>query len=144
MPGRADGFRVLEQYSKLPVERYRYVPDADDEVVRSIRTGILFLQAFWSGSSYISFRRLAEVLLRLDVPHLELVVIDVDGWQNLYENPQLRHRIHGYGEAAWIRDGKIVFVTDGKTSAEELESIARNFVNRNSEPEGHDLYRGQL
>src|SRR3954466_10752896 len=79
MGGNPDGIRSLVKYSRLPAERIRYVPDADAATVRSIRRGVLFLMAFWSGPSVRAFAELTEVLARLDADDLELVVADVDG-----------------------------------------------------------------
>src|SRR5215216_2484795 len=55
-----DGIRSLAKYSKLPVERIRYVPEADEATVRSIGRGVLFLMAFRSGSAVQAFARLTE------------------------------------------------------------------------------------
>ena len=49
MNGNPDGLQSLAKYSKLPIERISYFPDADENVIRDIERGILFLMAFWSG-----------------------------------------------------------------------------------------------
>lgn len=108
MGGNPDGIRSLAKYSKLPVERIRYVHDAEEATVRSIRRGVLFLMAFWSGPSVQAFAKLTEVLARLDTEGLELVVADVDGSPDLYELPEFKGKVHCAGETAWVRDGKIV------------------------------------
>lgn len=108
MGGNPDGIRSLMKYSRLPVEQIKYVPDADAATVRSIRRGILFLMAFWSGPSIQAFAKLTEVLARLDAENLELVVADVDGSPDLYELPEFRGKVHGAGETAWVWDGKII------------------------------------
>src|SRR5262249_47879831 len=104
----AGNIRSLAKYSKLPVERIRYVLDASEATVRSIGRGILFLMAFWSVPSVQAFARLTEVLARLDADCLELVVADVDGCPELYELPEFKGQIRGAGETAWVRDGQIV------------------------------------
>jgi hypothetical protein len=86
--GNPQGIRSLVKYSKLPAERIKYVPDADAATVLSIRRGILFLMAFWSGPSVQAFARLTEVLARLKAEGFELVVVDVDGSAELYELPE--------------------------------------------------------
>jgi hypothetical protein len=96
------------KYSRLPTDRIRYVPDADAATVRSIRRGVLFLMAFWSGPSVRAFAKLTEVLAGLDVEGLELVVADMDGSPDLYELPEFKGKVHGAGETAWVRDGVIV------------------------------------
>lgn len=108
MGGNPNGIRSLAKYSKLPAERIRYAPDADEATVRSIGRGVLFLMAFWSGPAVQAFAKLTEVLVRIDTEALELVVADVDGSPALYELPEFKGKVHGAGETAWVRDGKIV------------------------------------
>jgi len=111
--GNPAGIRSLAKYSKLSVDRIKYLPDADESVVSSIHRGILFLMAFWSGSSVQAFAKLTEVIARVDGNGaLELVVVDVDGSPALYDMPEFLGKVHGAGETAWVRDGKIV-VTSG-------------------------------
>src|SRR5262249_45128233 len=113
MDGNSDGLRSLTKYSKLPVERIKYYPDADEVAVRSIRRGILFLMALWSGPSVQAFAKLTEVLASLPSHDLELVVVDVDGSAPLYELPEFKGLVSGSGETAWVRDGRIV-ATSGR------------------------------
>jgi len=113
MDGNADGLRALARYSKLPLERIRYFPSAGPEVIRAIPRGVLFLMAFWSGSAVRAFAMLTELLARLPAETLELVVADLDGSPELYEVPEFKGNVHGSGETAWIRDGKII-ATSGR------------------------------
>jgi hypothetical protein len=113
MEGNPNGLRSLTKYSKLPVERIKYCPDADEGIVRSIRRGILFFMAFWSGPSVKAFAKLTEVLASLPSHDLELVVVDVDGSAPLYNLPEFKWQISGTGETAWVREGKIV-ATSGR------------------------------
>ena len=123
MNGNPDGLRSLEKYSKLPVERIKYTPDADEMVIREIPRGILFLMAFWSGSSVTAFKQLTEVISRLDQNGtLELVVVDVDGSPALYQVPEFLGRVHGNGEAAWVRNGIIVTTKGPVAEMERFES----------------------
>src|SRR5438046_378757 len=108
MGGNPDGLRSLVKYSKLPAERIRYVADGNEETVRTIDRGILFLMAFWSCPSVQAFARLTEVLEALPAEDLELVGADVDGSQDLDEFPEYRGQITGSGETAWVWHGKIV------------------------------------
>jgi hypothetical protein len=62
MTGNPDGLRSLAKYSKLSVERIRYVPEADERVVRAITRGVLFQMAFWSGPAIQAFAKLTEVV----------------------------------------------------------------------------------
>jgi hypothetical protein len=107
MAGNPEGVRSLVKYSKLPIERIKYVPDAHEGTVRSISRGILFLMAFWSGPSFKAFAKLTEVVAGIG-EQLELVVADVDGPSSLYDLPEFQGKIHGVGEAAWVLRGKTV------------------------------------
>lgn len=60
MGGNPDGIHSLAKYSKLPLERIRYVPDADEATLRSIRRGVLILMAFRSGPAVQAFAKLTE------------------------------------------------------------------------------------
>jgi hypothetical protein len=107
--GNAQGLLSLAKYSRLPIDRIDYRPEADATVIGSMDRGILYFMAFWSGPSISAFRTLTEVVARLDKSGaLKFVVVDVDGSPTLYEVPELRGKIHGAGEAAWIRKGKII------------------------------------
>jgi hypothetical protein len=109
MNGNADGLQSLAKYSKMPMERIKYFPDADESVVRGIERGILFLMAFWSGPSVKAFGKLTEAVSHLDKAQVvQLVVVDVDGSPALYELPEILGRVHGAGETAWVRNGSIV------------------------------------
>jgi hypothetical protein len=112
MPGNPNGLRSLARYSKLPIERIRYVSDADETILRSLNRGILFLMAFWSGASVRAFQALTDVIARLDPrQELELAVADVDGSPALYAVPEFFGRVHGAGETAWIRNGTILMTS---------------------------------
>lgn len=106
MGGNPQGLLSLTKYSKLPVERIGYVAEAS--TIRSIRRGILFLMAFWSGPARQAFGELTEVLARRDAEGLELVVADVDGSLDLYLLPEFKGKVRGNGETAWVREGRIV------------------------------------
>jgi hypothetical protein len=100
------------------MDRIRYVPAANEATVRSIRRGVLFLMAYWSGYAVQAFTGLTKVLARPDADGLELVVIDVDDSPELDALPELKGRLHhGSGEAVWVRDGRIV-ATSGPASFE--------------------------
>jgi hypothetical protein len=107
--GNPDGLCSLAKYSKLPIERIDYRPDADGTIIGEIDRGILFLIAFWSGPSVRAFTTLTEVVARLDLNgKLKLVVVDVDGSTALCEVSEFLGKVHGAGETAWIRGGKIL------------------------------------
>jgi hypothetical protein len=108
MSGNPTALKTLAGYAKIPVERFKYVPDADADTIREIRDGILFLMAFWSGPSVQAFVRLTEVFAQLDTRRLEFVVVDVDGSMQLSEVPELKGKVTGSGETAWVHRGQII------------------------------------
>lgn len=109
MTGNPDGLRSLAKYSKLPVERIRYVPDADERVVRAITRGVLFQMAFWSGPAVPAFAKLTEVIATLDPEgRIELVVVDIDGSEALSAVSEFLGGVRGAGETAWVRNGSVV------------------------------------
>jgi len=93
----------------LAVRRFRFVEEADRSIVGTVRCGVLFVMAFWSGSARQAFAELKRVLAEVDPEgNLELVVVDTDGCPDLYDMPEFLGKIHGAGETAWIKQGRIV------------------------------------
>jgi hypothetical protein len=89
--------------------RTRFYGEADHAVIGTIRAGVLFIMAFWSGPARLAFAELKRVLEAVDPDGwLELVVVDTDGCPGLYELPEFAGKLSGAGEAAWVRGGRIV------------------------------------
>lgn len=78
--------------------------------IQSIQHGIVFLLAEWSGGAKWAHDRLVTSLWQRGIPLERLHVLDVDRYPELYEQPEFVGRIHGWGEAAIVMDGKVVFV----------------------------------
>lgn len=111
--GNPHGLRSLVKYSKLPAERIRYVPDADETIVATISRGILFQIAFWSIPAVQAFAQLTMVMGRLDPDsQIELVVVDIDGSERLSAVSEFLGGVRGAGETAWVRNGSVI-VTSG-------------------------------
>lgn len=118
MGGNPNGLQSLAKYSKLPVERIKYVSDAGVETIREIDRGIVFLMAFWSIYSVKAFAGLTEVLIRMHAERLDLIVVDVDGSSELEAIPEFKERLSlGYGETAWVRNGKLVALSGNPDAA---------------------------
>ena len=77
----------------------------------SIQRGIVFLMATWSGGSQWAFPKLVAFLESHGIPSEQLFVLDVDQHRELYALPELVGKIHGWGDAMVVKDGKIVFFT---------------------------------
>jgi hypothetical protein len=94
------------------VKRTRFYSEADQSIVGTIRCGVLFVMAFWSGTSRQAFAELKRSIEANDPNgRLELVVVDTDGCPSLYELPEFADKLHGHGEAAWVLDGTIVYTS---------------------------------
>jgi hypothetical protein len=100
------------EYLYLPpslAKRTRFYSEADQSIVGTIRYGVLFVMAFWSGTSRLAFAELKRSFEANDPEgRLELVVVDTDGCPSLYELPEFVGKLHGHGEAAWVLGGKII------------------------------------
>jgi hypothetical protein len=71
--------RVEQLYlSSALAKRTRFYSEADRAVLATIRCGVLFVMAFWSGPARLAFQELKRVLEAVDC-RLELVVVDMDG-----------------------------------------------------------------
>lgn len=84
--------------------------DMSSTAIQSIQHGIVFLLAEWSGGSKWAHHQLVKFLEQRGIPLERLHVLDLDRHPELYDLPEFVGRIHGWGEAAVVRDGRIVFV----------------------------------
>jgi hypothetical protein len=126
VPDRA---RVLKLREPPLAGRARYLAEADRSVIRTIRCGILFVMAFWSGTSIQSFARLKQILSRLDPSgRLEVVVVDTDGCPDLYEVPELVGKLHGNGEAAWVGAGRVICTAAFRSHPAAFETFTRHLL----------------
>jgi hypothetical protein len=104
-----DPIVALGELAPSHVGRVRFLATADRSVLGTIRLGVLFVMAWWSGPSRQAFARLKQVLADLDPGgRLEMVVVDTDGCPDLYECRDFAGQLHGWGEVAWVRDGRVV------------------------------------
>jgi hypothetical protein len=107
----AEPFSRIENLYLSPslAKRTRFYSETDQSIVGTIRCGVLFVMAFWSGTSRLAFAELKRALEENDPNgRLELVVVDTDGCPSLYDLPDFVGKLHGNGEAAWVFQGKIV------------------------------------
>lgn len=113
MTGAFDPLKGLGELPPSHAARTRFLSTADRSVFGTIRLGVLFVMAWWSGPSRQGFLKLKQVLAALDPGgRLDLVVVDTDGGPDLYECPEFAGQSHGWGEVAWVRHGRVV-VTSG-------------------------------
>jgi hypothetical protein len=127
-----DVFDPLKALGELPAShagRLRFLPEADRSVFGTIRLGVLFVMAWWSGPSRQGFAKLKQVLAALDpAGRLELVVVDTDGCPDLYICPEFAGQLHGWGEVAWVQDGRAVRTSGMGYHPECFESHTRQLL----------------
>ena len=134
-----DPMRGLGELPASHANRVRFLHTADREVFGSIRLGILFVMAWWSGPSRQGFSELKRVLATLDPDgRLEVVVVDTDGCPDLYECPEFAGQLHGWGEVAWVRGGRVVRTSGMGYRPECFEPYTRELLASapDAEPDG--------
>jgi hypothetical protein len=98
-----------------------------DNPISTIERGIVFLHARWSGPSAMALNRLRLAITAAKIPSDALHVIDLDESPGVYNVPELSGRIHGWGEAFFIRDSAIsafrILARDKRTLDEEIRRL---------------------
>lgn len=109
VPDPMESLGFTEQY--LATRRAQYIGEDAHFALEGIDCGILFFMAFWSGPARQAFAELKRVLAEIDPDgRIELVVIDLDGCTQMPNVPGLSVAMlsGGYGETAWVKNGRIV------------------------------------
>jgi hypothetical protein len=99
---------MVRKYSTIPCEQLQVIRDITAFQLSKIDRGIVLIFAAWSGHSVIALQRLTESLSRHDLDFLEIKVIDIESMTGQDMNRLFGRVFHGYGEALWIREGKVV------------------------------------
>ena len=90
---------------------------------RSIKRGIVFVHAVWSGPSVVSLRRLSDQLKAVPLNDFQFYFYSSDylGQKFLDEYGKFPSS-GGWGECFWIRDGEVVYADGGyhKENSEQL------------------------
>lgn len=129
MDAEFDRIKSLGAMPPPHTRRFRFVPAADRSVFGTIEHGVVFVMAWWSGPASQAFSKLKQVLAKVDLAgRLELVVVDTDQCPDLYECPEFFEQLHGAGEIAWIRDGRVVCTSGIGYRPELIELVTRKFV----------------
>jgi hypothetical protein len=128
-----DEFNPIRALGDLPpghAGRVRYLANCDRSVMGSIPLGVLFVMAWWSGPSRQAFAKLKQVLAEVDPNgRLELVVVDADGCADLAVCPEFAGTLHGNGETAWIREGRVIRTSGIGFHSECFEPNTRELLN---------------
>jgi hypothetical protein len=133
-----DSFDRLKALGGIPAShagRRRFEATADPLIVGTVHCGVIFVMAFWSAPSRKAFEVLERVLSELDASgRLELVVIDADRSEGLQQLPEFAGKLHGAGETAWVKDGKILRTSGLGFHPECFETFTKELI-RNCSPE---------
>ena len=129
MAGDPDGFtRLFGDDDELLRVRSRYYATSDPGVIATIRCGVLFVMAWWSGPARQAFSLVKATLKRLDPDgRLELVVIDTDGVTG-HVLPGGRSALHGAGETFWVRGGVVIAATGWGDTVLRVDECARRLL----------------
>jgi hypothetical protein len=109
---------------------FRFLEKTDRSSLDSIRCGILFSIAPWSGPARQGFAELKRVLAEVDPAGiLELVVVAYEGLQpSLFESQEFAFLMGGFGETIWIREGRMVSNTGRGYHPECFEPNTRGLL----------------
>jgi hypothetical protein len=99
---------VLKKRAKMPFERLRLARNLDELHMSTIRRGIIFIFAVWSGPAIAAFHRLTQLLADIDTTGLDLVVLDTDCLTAEAGRALWGRNVGGGGETLWVRDGVVV------------------------------------
>ncbi len=113
------------------------IPKEETVSIRSIKRGILFILARWSGASQLAFRALNKALASLsDLDGLHLYIADIDSDKTQELVSTLGDVLAGTGETYWLHEGEV----HHKLSAyrEEALSILRDYTEQTLQSRDHD------
>lgn len=128
-----DAIRILKLTEPPFAGRVRFLAEANRTVFETLRFGILFVMAFWNGTSSHSFTWLKRCLLKNDPEGLlEVLVVDTDGCPDLYEVPELLGKMHGNGEVVWILEGRILGTASFGSHPDEFDTLTKQLLARRS------------
>ena len=115
--------------------QFEYRANADAAVFEEIGHGVVFIMAFWSGPAVSSFTKFAHIASAPEYSGLKVVVVDTDGIPELYEHEALSRRLGGWGEAIFLKEGKILAVSTTKEAHESYE-VNLKWLVEPKKPEG--------
>jgi hypothetical protein len=112
---------TYESYLFIEKGRLILLPDEGIKSARSIKRGVLFILAKWSGASQLAFRALNMALASFsDLDDLYLYVADTDSQETEELVAPLGDVLAGAGESYWFLEGEVKY----KISAYKEDSLA--------------------
>ena len=97
-------------FSAVPMDRLKVLQGVDDVQIASIRRGIIFVLAVWSGPSLQGFVRFTNVMTHFTSESVDLIIVDHDSLTQKLSRELFGRKFvpGGWGEAVWIREGHVV------------------------------------
>ena len=101
-----DGNASVKRTCPSIADRIVFDADLSSHPLAQIRCGIVFIHAFWAGSSHTALRRIADTLTRIDPDrHLDFIVCDIDNIEHLHDVLSSGDTTGGNGDLLWISAG---------------------------------------
>jgi hypothetical protein len=121
--GLPNAYRVI---LSIPDQKLVLLPSDEAIDIASIKRGILFILAKWSGASQLAFRALNKALASLpELDGLYLYVADTDCEKTQQFFLELGDNPAGAGETYWVLEGRIRRKLSGYTE-ESLSTVRDN------------------
>ncbi len=88
--------------------RVSFDADLSSTTVADISCGIIFIHAFWAGTSVAALKRICDTLIRVDPDgRLSMVVCDIDEIEPLIGDLYNGDTTSGNGDIVWIHSGTV-------------------------------------
>lgn len=95
--------------------------------ISNLKSAILIFHAVWSGYSYQFIPKILETLNSLQT-HTKIYIINIDHVSHDFIKGFLGQLCHGYGEAVYLSDGKVVVKYTYENSFEPFLSYLKSNV----------------
>ncbi|HCS53138.1 hypothetical protein [uncultured Rubinisphaera sp.] len=130
MDAKLNRLQVLQKYSPRIAHRIELISAEELEKIETLDCGILFVMAFWAGTSVRMFEALGRVLREVDeMEKIKLLVVDTDELTDSYKTPPFNSvTMGGNGETFWIRNGEVVYDSKGGLNLECIEPNTLDLV----------------
>ncbi|MEZ5944856.1 MAG: hypothetical protein R3C18_26020 [Planctomycetaceae bacterium] len=96
--------------------------------IADISCGVIFVHAFWAGSSVTALKRFCEMLVRVDPNRrLTFTVCNIDEIEPERIDLYAGDHTGGNGDIVWVRDG-VVLARHNASRCCDLEATTRNLL----------------
>ena len=118
----------IERLTSVAADRVVFDAELSRTSADAISCGIVFVHAFWAGSSRHTLRRFCESLVRVDPERkLTFVLCDIDLIQPIRDDIYCGDRSDGNGDIAWVRDGVVIARHNGSREC-DFDTTTRSLL----------------